>query len=96
MYPHFQDIAESLRSVSKGSVPTSVYSRVLSCLCGLCRDETCMETIVNAFPKETVSSLINDCEDVPAIIRTLFLIYAFIMESKLKDASMMNRNRNVS
>ena len=40
-----------------------------------------MEIIVNAFPAETVASLITDCENVPAIIRTLFLIYAFIMES---------------
>lgn len=83
MYPHHKAIAESLLSLSKGSVPTVVYARVLSCLCGLCRDNTCMDIIVDAFPTEMVSSLIKDCENVPAIIRTLFLIYAFIMESRI-------------
>ena len=82
LYPQHKVIAESLLSLSKGSVPTAVYAKVLSCLCGLCRNSVCMDIIVNAFPAEMVSSLINDCENVPAIIRTLFLIYAFIMESK--------------
>ena len=39
-----------------------------------------MRRIVEAFPLETVSKLITSYEGEPAIIRTLFLIYAFIME----------------
>ena len=39
-----------------------------------------MRIIVDAFPLDTVASLINAYEGEPEIIRTLFLIYAFIME----------------
>ena len=81
LYPQHETIAEVLLTLTKGSVSTAVYANVLSCLCGLCRDNVCMDRIVNSFSTDSVSSLITDCENVPAIVRTLFLIYAFIMES---------------
>lgn len=79
LYPPQDAIVQTLLGL-KGIVTTQVYAKVLSCLCGQCRKESCVRRIVEAFPLETVSSLITSCEGEPAIVRTLFLIYAFIME----------------
>lgn len=85
LYPQYKTIAEVLLTLTKGSVSTAVYAKVLSCLCGLCRNNICMDQIVNSFSIDSVASLITDCENVPAIVRTLFLIYAFIMESRFSN-----------
>lgn len=80
LYPPQDTIVHTLLNLSIDIVPTQVYAKVLSCLCGQCRKEDCMRIIVDAFPLDTVASLINAYEGEPEIIRTLFLIYAFIME----------------
>ena len=79
----YTKIANELLFLRKESVPTGVYATVLSCLCGLCRFGKCMNSIIANLPVEMVTSLINDYENVPSIIRILFLIYAFIMESMI-------------
>ncbi len=68
--------------LTKDNVSKSVYCKVLSCLCGQCRDTQCLSVIVNSFSHDQISSLIDTYEGFPGIIRTLFLLYAFIMESE--------------
>lgn len=65
LYPPQDAIVQTLLGL-KGIVTTQVYAKVLSCLCGQCRKESCVRRIVEAFPLETVSSLITSCEGEPA------------------------------
>lgn len=82
LYPPQLLIVQKLLMLTKDNVSKSVYCKVLSCLCGQCREDQCLSLIVSAFSHDLIASLIDTYEGLPAIIRTLFLLYSFIMESQ--------------
>lgn len=83
MYPPRKEIVFALRPLQRVSNPV-IYRQALSCLSGLCREKTCLKSLEDMFPVENVALLIRQHSDVPEIIRSLFLIYSFLMTQSLE------------
>ena len=90
LFPPREDIVMALQSLSRMSSHL-MYARVLSCLSGQCRKASCMDLLIDTFPIDGVSNLVASCYDFPGVVRTLFLIYSFIMERISLNANERDR-----
>ena len=71
----------ALCQIPKDMVSITVNDKVLSCLCGLARNPHCFKQIVEGFDPNQMSSFLDIYDSIPSIIHSLFLLYAYMMES---------------
>lgn len=81
LYPPLYDLVDPLLSLANDKRSIILNDKAFSCLCGLARNEQCFQRIAVEFDKIQMSSLFEQYDMEPSICRSLFLLYAYIMES---------------
>ena len=83
-YPPLYNIIDPLLSLINDKRSRILKDKALSCLCGLARNDQCFQRIATKFDKIQMGRLLEQHDIEPSICRSLFLLYAYIMESRMK------------